>query len=215
MSKESREHLSCLMDGEINRETGRFLVRRLGADRELRKTWARYHLLRDCLRHQEGELVADDLCGKVQQALAGEALQIAPRRFATAWLKPVAGVAVAASVALMAVFAVGPGQDPASTLPGEVAGSPQAEAFVSPQNILSRSPRAQQASVMGGRGASQKMNSYLLRHYQVTGSTGGKGFVSYIPIVVTQASPKPDEQDRAEEDKATENQDYGSDSTQQ
>ena len=59
------------------------------------------------------------------------------------------------------------------------------------------------------------MNSYLLRHYQVTGSTGGKGFVSYIPIVVTQASPEPDEQDRAEEDKATESQDHGSDSTQQ
>jgi sigma-E factor negative regulatory protein RseA len=215
MSKESREHLSCLMDGEISKETGRFLVRRLGADRELRNTWARYHLLRDCLRHQEGELVADDLCSKVQQALAGEALQVAPRRFATAWLKPVAGVAVAASVALMAVFAVGPGQNPVSTQPGEPAGSQQAEAFVSPKNILLRTPRAQQASAMGGSGTSQRMNSYLLRHYQVTDTTGGKGFVSYIPIVVTQASPKPEEQDRIEEDKDTENQDHGSDSTQQ
>ena len=215
MSKESREHLSCLMDGEISRETGRFLVRRLGADRELRDTWARYHLLRDCLRHQEGELVAHDLSSKVRQALAGEAPQVAPRRFATAWLKPVAGVAVAASVALMAVFAVGPGQNLGSTLPGESAGSQQAETFVSPKNVLARSPRAQQASVMGGFRANQKMNSYLLRHYQVTGSTGGKGFVSFVPMVITQASQKPDAQDRAKEDKDSENQDHGSDSTQQ
>jgi sigma-E factor negative regulatory protein RseA len=205
------------MDGEISTETGRFLVRRLGADREMRDTWARYHLLRDCLRYQEGELAVHDLCGKVQQALAGEAPQVAPRRFTTAWLKPVAGVAVAASVALMAVFAVGPGQNPASVLPGETAGSQQAEAFVSPKNVLSRSPRAQQASVMGGRNTSQRMNSYLLRHYQVTSSTGGKGFVTSIPMIVTLSSPKPDAQDRTEEDKdkVTDGQDHGSDSTQQ
>jgi len=61
MSKESREHLSSLMDGEISKETGRFLVRRLGSDAELRMTWTRYHLVRDCLRHHEGSLAGDDL----------------------------------------------------------------------------------------------------------------------------------------------------------
>jgi sigma-E factor negative regulatory protein RseA len=194
MSNESREHLSGFMDGEISKETGRFLVRRLGADSELRDTWARYHLVRDCLRQQEGDLVGISLCGRVQQALANEGPQTAPRMGAVAWskagwLKPVAGMAVAASVALMAIITVGPGQSPVSTPAGELAGSPQAESFVSPNNILTRSPRPQQVSVMGGTGNSnQKMNSYLLRHYQVTGSTGGKGFVTFVPIVVTQAA---------------------------
>ena len=55
MNTDPREHISCLMDGEISRETGRFLVRRLGADEALCATWARYHLVRDCLRHQEGD----------------------------------------------------------------------------------------------------------------------------------------------------------------
>ena len=32
MSKETREHISSLMDGEISREASRFLVRRLGDD---------------------------------------------------------------------------------------------------------------------------------------------------------------------------------------
>ena len=53
MSKETREHISCLMDGEVSREASRFLVRRLGSDIELSATWARYHLVRDCLRNPE------------------------------------------------------------------------------------------------------------------------------------------------------------------
>jgi len=36
------------------------------------------------------------------------------------------------------------------------------------------------------------MDSYLLRHYQVTGSTGGKGFITFVPIVVTQAAASAD-----------------------
>jgi negative regulator of sigma E activity len=134
-----------------------------------------------------------DLCGRVQQALENETLQTAPSRIASnwtkaGWLKPAAGMAVAASVALMAIITVGPGQSPVSTPAGELAGSPQTESFVSPNNMLTGSPRSQQVSVLGGSGESnRKMNSYLLRHYQVTGSTGGKGFVTFVPIVVTQA----------------------------
>lgn len=188
------------MDGEISKETSRFLVRRLGADSELRGTWARYHLVRDCLRYQEGGLPGVDLCGRVQQALEDETPQMAPRRLASnftksGWLKPVAGMAVAASVALMAIITVGPGQSPDSTPAGELAGNPQAESFVSPNNVLAGGPRSQQVSVLGGTGnSSRKMNSYLLRHYQVTGSTGGKGFVTFVPIVVTQAAAQADAQ---------------------
>ena len=192
------------MDGEISRETGRFLVRRLGADKELRETWARYHLVRDCLRQQEGGLVGDnlgiDLCSRVQQALAGEAPQAAPGRFAAsllkgkgAWLKPAAGMAMAASVAIMAIMTVGSGPSPVNTPPGELAGSQRAESFVSPNNVLPSGPRSEQVSLLGGAGnTNHKMNSYLLRHYQVTGATGGKGFVTFVPIVVTQAAAQAD-----------------------
>jgi sigma-E factor negative regulatory protein RseA len=189
MNKESREHLSCLMDGEINRETGRFLIRRLGADGELRETWARYHLIRDCLRHQEGGLADQGLSGMVREALAEEAPQKAAHRVPPRWMRPVTGVAIAASVALMAIFAVSPGQQAVTTPPDAVADSLQATPFTSP-NILSRGPVSQQVNLSGGSNpgkADRKMNSYLLRHYQVAGSAGGKGFVSFVPIVVTQA----------------------------
>ncbi len=72
MSKETREHLSALVDGEISRETSRFLVRRLGTDSELRATWTRYHLVRDCLRHQDGAIAGDDLCARISRELENE-----------------------------------------------------------------------------------------------------------------------------------------------
>lgn len=183
MSEQSHEHLSCLMDGEISRETGRFLVRRLGSDQELCATWARYHVVRDCLRHHEGSLVSTGLSTKVQQAIENEA---APRPAAgrmAAWLKPAAGLAVAASVALFAIVAVGPGRQAVPPVGEGSAAGGVAESFTSPQ-ALTPPPVSRQASLAGQQAGGNRMNAYLLRHYQATGSTGGKGFVTFVPIVV-------------------------------
>ena len=187
MSKETREHLSALVDGEISRETSRFLVRRLGADNELRATWTRYHLVRDCLRHQDGSIAGEDLCARVSRALENEQPAERPANRATRWLKPAAGLAIAASVALMAVVAVGPGTPGPSQAPGDLSGTEQ---FTSPQG-LAPAPVSSQASFSSSQpnaaNTSRKMDSYLLRHYQATGATGGKGFVTFVPIVITGA----------------------------
>ena len=184
MNKETQEHLSCLMDGEISRETSRFLVRRLGTDKELCATWARYHLVRDCLRHQEGDFANFDLCQKVNEALATEqAGEAAPGR-TRPWLKPVAGMAIAASVALMAVMAVGPAGPGAPQPDTGVAEATPLQSFTSPQG-LGMTPQSSQASISAFPGQRQKMNAYLLRHYQATGAAGGKGFVAFVPIVIT------------------------------
>jgi len=193
LNKDAREHLSSLMDGEISRETSRFLVRRLGADKELCATWARYHLVRDCLRHHEGGLASSDLCQRVSLALESEPAQ-APtrRRLSMAWLKPVAGMAVAASVALMAIVMVGPASDAVSPVDGGLAGAARPPDFTSPQGIGPR-PVTHEASYAGPAMGGPRMNSYLLRHYQATGSTGGRGFVSFVPIVVTKQAEDPAE----------------------
>lgn len=184
MSKETREHLSALVDGEISRETSRFLVRRLGVDEELRATWTRYHLVRDCLRHQDGAIAGDDLCTRVSLALESETRAMPSRLAPARWLKPVAGLAIAASVALMAIVTVGPGIPGASSPAGDLADQAKPASFVSPQG-LSR-PATTAVSLTGGANARDaKMNSYLLRHYQATGALGGKGFVAFVPVVIT------------------------------
>ena len=199
MSKETREHLSALVDGEISRETSRFLVRSLGADDQLRATWTRYHLVRDCLRHQDGSIAGDDLCARVSRALENEQPVKPSRALPTSWLKPVAGLAIAASVALMAIVAVGPGIPGAPGAAGELADKGQAEQFTSPQSLVP-GPSSSQASFSNLPDTrSRKMDSYLVRHYQATGAAGGKGFVTFVPIIITgsKAPNKVDGQDDA------------------
>jgi len=197
MNTESREHISSLMDGEVSRETGRFLVRRLGADEELCATWARYHLVRDCLRHQEGGLAGGGLASRVRRAIEQESPAGRRIRRAPGWLKPAVGMAVAASVALMAIVAVGPGGQPAQPAGGEVTGVAEAPSFRSPQS-LTPAPISQQASLLGETGGDTRMNALLLRHYQAAGSTGGKGFVTFVPIVLKPATAAADDDSEAE-----------------
>ena len=162
MSKETREHLSALVDGEISRETSRFLVRRLGTDDELRATWTRYHLVRDCLRHQDGAIAGEDLCARVGEALGNEQPAKTPRSLPVAWFKPAAGLAIAASVALMAIVAIGPGAPGAPQAASELTAEAQAEQFTSPQSSMP-SLYSSQASLNGQDIAQhRKMNSYLV-----------------------------------------------------
>ena len=185
MSKESLEHLSSLMDGELSRETGLFLTRRLSSDEEMRDTWGRYHLIRDCIRQPGSKLVVTGLSANISAFLdAEEAPTISPRRN-NRWLKPVSGLAIAASVALMAIVVTAPqsGEMPAtgdSTL-STAANQP----FVSPNN-LPLSPVSQAASYTpDSKAGSNPLNAYLLRHNQMARTAGRQGFVSFVPIVAT------------------------------
>lgn len=191
-STESRENLSAFMDGEVGQESARFLVRRLLADGGLRDTWSRYHLIRDCLRQQDGEFVAPELQDRVHEALAAEPEPVSGSR--ASWLRPALGMAIAASVALAAVMVVTPERSP---VPGPAAGSvnrqaaAEPESFVSP-NIGSLVPVSQPVNLSGVEaGGAREINAYLLRHYQVTGNAGGRGFVSFMPIVATQGAFAP------------------------
>jgi sigma-E factor negative regulatory protein RseA len=201
MNDQTKQHISSLMDGEISRETSRFLVRRLGSDDELSATWARYHLIRDCLRYQEGRFTGEDLCSRVSSALENEPNK-SGRKLPLSWLKPAAGMAIAASVALLAVVSVGQRQMEPNASPAGFADTAQAEAFVTPQS-LSPTSVTQQASLSGD----SRMNSYLLRHYQAAGSAGGKGFVALVPIVTKRsATETPDPEEQAETNSAQDEQ---------
>ena len=202
MSKETREHISSLMDGEISRDASRFLVRRLGADEELGATWARYHMVRDCLRDPDGGLASRGLSLRISAAIESESPPVV-RRLAVGWLKPVAGVAIAASVALMAVMAVGTNTPLDQPLPGgELAGTADAP-FSSPQGI-SESPVTTPAASK----SNPSVDRYLLRHYQAAGVNNGRGFVGFVPLVVARkAAPAAEfenETEAAQEQQATE-----------
>lgn len=187
MTKDTLEHLSSLMDGELSADAGRFLVRRAASDESLGETWQRYHLIRDCLR-RPGETTAlarlsIDL--ELLDDVPASELE-APQRRAPSWLRPLTGTAIAASVAAAAV-AVTLNVNP-------VAGPSTAAPFTSP-NSAGIAPVSQPASYQVGNAVNQQsLNRYLLRHNQAAGAVGQQGFVAFVPIVATPPATVPGEE---------------------
>lgn len=185
-TNDPRENLSSFMDGEVDKSAGSFLVRRLANDADLRATWNRYHMIRDCLHQQDADLVQKGFCARVSQAIEQEDNQQISGKTTMGWLKPMAGAAIAASVAMLAILSVGNGQQ---TGPGSVSQAAplavQAKPFVSP-NMGNPIPDSQPVNLAGQRASEQeKAKAYLLRHYQLTGDGAGQGFVALVPIVVS------------------------------
>jgi len=201
MSNESLEHLSSLMDGELSRETGLFMTRRLSSDEDLCETWERYHLIRDCIRQPGSKQVVTGLRVKINASLEAEDAPVVSPWQKNRWLKPVSGLAIAASVAMMAIVVTAPQPD---TLPGaaETAVSTAAnQPFVSP-NTLPLAPVSQPASYSSSQQtSSNRLNAYLLRHNQMARTAGRQGFVSFVPIVATPnvpATETPEEEPRSD-----------------
>ena len=201
MNSDSKEHLSSLMDGEITRDAGRFLLRRLAADDSLRATWARYHMIRDSLRHPNGGFAKLDLTQRVSLALSSEpSPDTGAFPWLHGWLRPVAGVAIAASVALIAVVTVAsrPGDTGPAVVEARAVETAAAEPFTSP-NLGSLIPVSQPVNLSGAINQdNRRMNAYLLRHYQAAGETG-RGFVSFVPIVVTRTPAESEDSELPED----------------
>ena len=137
---------------------------------------------------------------RISQAIDNEPVEMKKPSVYRRLLKPVGGMAIAASVALMAISTVGPG-GPGALLPdGTVAKQNPVEQFTSPQS-LTPAPASSQVSLSNTPNTNDRtMDAYLLRHYQASGVTGRKGFVTYVPMVIT--GPKnADEADGNGEDK--------------
>lgn len=100
-----RQQLSALVDGELNADESRFLLRRLAHDDELAGCHERWQLCGDVLRGAASAPAPLDFAARVRTAIADEpAPQAQPStRPATRW-RWGGGAAIAASVAAIALF---------------------------------------------------------------------------------------------------------------
>ncbi len=162
------------MDGELSAEAGRVLTRRMGSDESLNATWRRYHLIRDCLRRPGESVAITRLTVDIERLGhdAGDDAGSATIHAMPAWLRPVAGAAIAASVATVAILVVLDGQP--------VSDTPDAEPFTSP-NTAVVTPLSEPASYPS------ELGQYLRRHNQVTGAMGEQGMVILVPTVPANA----------------------------
>lgn len=104
----NRQQLSAMLDGELAPDQARFLLRRLEHDRELAGRWERWQLCGEVMRGRAEGLLRPDFAERVMLAIAQPAAVAADRagnRVARGKVARWSAAAVAASVALVALFA--------------------------------------------------------------------------------------------------------------
>lgn len=105
MNQYEQESLSALMDGETDELELRRVLKAMESDSELAQRWQRYHLAQSVL-HDRGIPVADTLAEKVAAAVEQEPAVV--RAGSHRWTAQLTRVAIAASVAVVAVIALQP-----------------------------------------------------------------------------------------------------------
>jgi negative regulator of sigma E activity len=118
-----RLQLSALMDGAVSPDEARFLLRRLQHDEELAGCWTRWQLCGDVLRGHASALVPAGFSQRVASAIAAEGRQPthAGSTIASRWARWGGGAALAASVAVIALFVSRQMPDSQTPAPAQIA----------------------------------------------------------------------------------------------
>ena len=176
------EKISALVDGEDI--AGRAeVVDHLLKDEALRARWARYHLVADCLRGHLSHTVSD-ISATIRHRLRDEPAILAPARKQPFAFKPLAGLAIAASVAAFLLLAVQMGERAEPARPAAVAGTAsgpvRSVTFEAPPVLPAGAGRV--ASV-----ADQRMKNYLVNHSEFRSNSRINGIPPYARVVAFEA----------------------------
>ena len=199
MSDKLKEDLSALMDGELAGASAAETLDVLIESDELKVHWARYHVVRDVLRHKVYPVAGSALRDRVRESIADEPhIFSRPRMLPRRWretLKPVAGMALAASVAVVAVLAVRSG-DHAPAQP-DIAAAPTTRVAASTATPMTGAaipvaaldqvdprpmPLRQLHWSTDEPAIAQRLNGYLVNHSELRGGPIA-GMHPYVRIV--------------------------------
>ena len=106
MSEQIREQISAFLDGELHATETELLLKRMTRDQELRERFGRYALIAEVVRDPKSRTLPRDFTQRVNRIIDGEpvvAVKITAAARARNWWRPIAGAAVAAGVAAVAV----------------------------------------------------------------------------------------------------------------
>ena len=125
MTQKLREQISALCDHELPEGEHELLLRRFAVEKSLRRHWERYHLIGAALRKELPDVDTRGLADRVMMVIAQEQISVtAPARTPMDWtrqlLRGAASVAIAASVAVVAIVGLTHGTARHGALPVEV-----------------------------------------------------------------------------------------------
>jgi sigma-E factor negative regulatory protein RseA len=181
MTEQIREQISAIMDGEMESTSCSASIK----SEEFKQTWFRYHLISDCINNRISTYHDITLSKNISEAIQSEPTILSP---SSIYLKPIAGLAVAASVAALAIIGIqqlqSP-QDPNSSQTVPVAQvqtpSPQIEYGVPVSLPKSGTPRPVQVKMQ----SDMRINRYLLNHNEYRTNMGVGGVSPHVRLIGT------------------------------
>ena len=188
MSNDKQQQLSALMDGEID-SAGQDLIDMISNDDELKDTWQRYHLIRDSLHNNLPESPNYELASSISQAISQEPTVLAPKTpLRPAYLKPVAGFAIAASVTAAVLIGVQSLQQPSSVNPqtpivSNQPISPDLAQTVTLSQQQVQPQLADQNQTIRSIPDNARMNRYLMNYNELRASNAVQGMRPYVRII--------------------------------
>ena len=194
MNDTKNELTSALLDGELDPGTQqRAISAMLDAGEQELERFGRYRLIGDVIRG-ESSVLATSVASRVRRSLIDEPVVLAPpRRQPRQWLRPVAGLAVAASVATAAVFVAPqlmtqPGVDAESVqLAAEVRQLTVSPVLVSAGAAKPKLPASREAPEKRWQALTpsleDRLNRLVVEHHEFGGRTGINGPVPHIGLV--------------------------------
>lgn len=168
------EKISALLDDELSARDRDRLLYEVVKDPVLRVAWERYHLIGAVLRKDVGIVMNSDLAARILSQIENDPtphvrpLSRLPVRHFT---RLTAGLAIAASVAVVAVVSFKstllPGSDPVSA----VATAPTANPSAAPQTQLAQTS------------PDSSLSALLVKHNEFSRATNMNGMISYVRVV--------------------------------
>jgi len=185
MTDKLNEQVSALLDNELSDAEMASVLTGLSQQHELKQKWDRYHLIGDVMRGEPIQFKATEISERVIQQVESEPAIISiPKQTGAGsrrshWTKPIAGAALAASVATVAVISA----------PGFLGLDEPAIPKLTATNISTATPVSRQ-SISGTRwknlaepSLETRLNGYLVDHSEHASPGTGIGVMPYATFV--------------------------------
>lgn len=194
INEEMKQNLSSFLDGEIDSNTDK-TVERLANDKSLHRLWHRYQLISDVLNRELPGVVDRKLADRVAQDITSEPAILAPGRMApNSLFRTVAGFAIAASVATVAVIGVQYNSiknspDQQNTAVEIVDNSPDINTNISQYTFPASTSvvRTQIDEIENTEEPNARLNSYLVNHSEFrTSQSGVQTMNPYVRIIANE-----------------------------
>lgn len=178
MTDPVKEQLSACLDGELPEGELDLLLKQVSREPQLRASLGRYALIGETLRARRPIAAPADFSSRIAAAIAEEPAMAKPgRRMSPAtvrWLRPLAGAAVAAGVAAVAILAL---QEPEPAQPTYVADAAPAASPASTDAASYIVPASTDSSAFV---PAARLTNYVVAHSEYSSPLGRRSVLSGV-----------------------------------